>query len=364
MSTLLEKRQPALAPVATAPRETAARDHSQDGARGPRRFALRSIRTKIVGLVALLVAFMVMLGLVATANTIGLRDSTERIASVQTTLSAQLNAVDQSVWMYNEAVGAIGEYLGRDVDVSDKLAAIDDAKARIGTEMAAFEAIYTGMGVDVPAEYVTFRTAVETYLAAVESEKLPAFESGDWDTFQASEESLGALGGELGASLGGLKGYIEGVLADETEAAAQEAAGAIFILVVLIVVGAVGGLVTGWIVVSRIRAGLMGVQRTIEKMASGDLTHEPEVTSQDELGEMARSLSVTQAALRETLSGVLASSETIATGSDQLAAAASRVVAAAEQSSAQSGVAASAAEQVSQNVQTVAAGAEEMGASI
>ncbi|MFC8924181.1 methyl-accepting chemotaxis protein [Cellulosimicrobium sp. NPDC057127] len=347
---------PAGAPAAGTARPPAAR-HEAPG-------LLRSVRAKILGIVVALVAIMVVLGSVAIGTATSLRDKTQEVATIESTLSQQETRISQSVWEFRLAANSVGDYFGQGLDTAPQYAAIEEARAAVDVELAAFEEIYAGIGQDVPAEYVALKDAIGQYVAAVQTEKLPAFESGDWEAYRAADVALDEAGAALRSTMEGLQGYIGGVLADQSAAAASQASSAVVVLLSVIVVGAVVGVVVGWIVSNRIRSNVVGVQTVIEAMAEGDLTREAEVHSKDELGSMARALAVAQESLRQTLSGVLASSVTIASGSEQLAAAAARVVASAEQSSVQSGVVASAAEQVSQNVRTVAAGAEEMGASI
>jgi len=102
----------------------------------------------------------------------------------------------------------------------------------------------------------------------------------------------------------------------------------------------------------------------LRAMAVGDLTISADVTTRDEIGEMARALATAQAALRATFTGVGESAQTVAAAAEQMSTAASKVAAGSEEASVRAGAVAAAAEQVSRNVQTVAAGAEQMGASI
>ena len=109
---------------------------------------------------------------------------------------------------------------------------------------------------------------------------------------------------------------------------------------------------------------LRRVQAALDAAGQGDLTFVTGVTQRDEVGEMAASLAVMQANLRQVLSSVVESADAVAASSEELSASSSQISASAEETSAQSGVVSSAAEEVSRSVQTVAAGAEQMGASI
>ncbi|ACZ22992.1 methyl-accepting chemotaxis protein [Sanguibacter keddieii DSM 10542] len=114
----------------------------------------------------------------------------------------------------------------------------------------------------------------------------------------------------------------------------------------------------------RVKRSAHEVNEALDALAVGDLTRIPDVSSADEIGDMARSLGDAQRSIAALLAGVVGSSDVLASAAEHLASSSSQVAAGAEETSAQAGVVAAAAEQVSRNVQTVAAGAEEMGASI
>ena len=123
---------------------------------------------------------------------------------------------------------------------------------------------------------------------------------------------------------------------------------------------ALGLLVAGMVIrpVTAVRNGLVA-------MAAGDLTARVDVTSTDEVGQMAarpergrrRACGRRSAATAESAQALAASAEEL-TGSSE------SISASAEEAATQAGTVAAAAEQISRNVQTVAAGSEEMGASI
>ncbi|MGY2065851.1 methyl-accepting chemotaxis protein [Blastococcus sp. SYSU DS0619] len=106
------------------------------------------------------------------------------------------------------------------------------------------------------------------------------------------------------------------------------------------------------------------VKRSLEALAKGDMTVPTEVSSLDEVGQMAASLDAARTSLRGVLSSVADSATAVAASSEELSASSAQIAASAEETSTQSGVVASAAEEVSRSVETVAAGAEQMGASI
>ena len=143
-----------------------------------------------------------------------------------------------------------------------------------------------------------------------------------------------------------------------------EASSARNTIIISLVVGLLVGLAIAVSVVRGLRRTVRQVQQSVTALAEGDLTVESGVTSTDELGRMAASLSQAQSALRNLMSQASESATAVAAASVQLSASSGEIASAAEETSAQSGVVSSAAEQVSRSVATVAAGAEQMGASI
>ncbi|WP_030153618.1 HAMP domain-containing protein, partial [Oerskovia turbata] len=309
----------------------------EEGAPGPGRGVLRSVRTRILGLVAALVVAMIVLGAVAVSTTVSLRERTETIATIQSTLNARVMALQSSVWGYRLATGGLGDYMGEADEVRPQIEALNAALGTVRAEMTAFEGIYAGIGEAVPDQYGSFALAVNEYISIVEDRTLPAFEAGDRAAYRSADTDLEKVGQQVGGALDRLQSYIDDILAGETAGAEREASTAIITLVVIIAVGALGGLAFGWVTSGRIKTAIIGVQRTVEAIANGDLTREPDVRGRDELGDMARALSSAQANLRATLSGVLESSVTIASSAESLAGVSSQFSASSEETAAQSG---------------------------
>jgi methyl-accepting chemotaxis protein len=137
----------------------------------------------------------------------------------------------------------------------------------------------------------------------------------------------------------------------------------LFIVLVLVIGVALAvflALFMSHLVVSPLRK----VSRVLRAVAEGDLTQQANVTSRDEVGQMAADLNTAVASLREAIETMALSATALAGSSDELSAASHQIAASAEETSAQANVVAAASEQVSRNVQTVAAGSMEMGASI
>ncbi|WNM24585.1 methyl-accepting chemotaxis protein [Demequina capsici] len=172
------------------------------------------------------------------------------------------------------------------------------------------------------------------------------------------------LGDALVATVDGLTDQVA------TQVIAEIAANTHETTLIRIVLGVVSGLAVavgiamGFWLARRTKRGVTTVKLALDGLADGDLTVKADVTSNDELGDMASSLSKAQGALRETMAEVISSAQTVAAAAEELSASNAQVAAGSQETSAQAGVVASAADEVNRSVQAVASGAEQMGASI
>jgi methyl-accepting chemotaxis protein len=216
-----------------------------------------------------------------------------------------------------------------------------------------------------PENFATLRGALTAYYEVGDQQLVPALETG---------------GGGAGASIvtGPLQDATDVVMDDfdlvqsqlseagraQAEAGADTAGSAVLVLWLALGGGVAMAAVVAILVVRQITRTVGSVQRSLEALATGDLTLVADVRSDDELGRMAAALRSAQENLREVLATVVSSADAVAASSEELSASSAQISASAEETSAQSGVVSSAAEEVSRSVQTVAAGAEQMGASI
>jgi methyl-accepting chemotaxis protein len=171
--------------------------------------------------------------------------------------------------------------------------------------------------------------------------------------FKVLEDELPALGEAVTA-------YAEAAAASSAEHRSTA------ITLALIVAGSGVALLAllGWVITRSVVGPLRRVGAVVAGLADGDLLGESGVESKDEVGRMATALQTSMANMRAVMSAIGASSETLASATEQLSASAQDMARLADESSTQSGIVASAAVQVSTNVQTVAAGSEQMGSSI
>ncbi|GGS68469.1 hypothetical protein GCM10010156_29210 [Planobispora rosea] len=136
------------------------------------------------------------------------------------------------------------------------------------------------------------------------------------------------------------------------------------LILVLLGTGLVLALALARIFSRQMARSVDSLSRTLEATAKGDLTGTAEITSRDEIGQMAMAVNQANAAIRRAIEELATSADTLAVSSEELTAVSDRIASSAEEASVQAGNAATAAGEVSANVQTVAAGSEEMGASI
>jgi methyl-accepting chemotaxis protein len=135
-------------------------------------------------------------------------------------------------------------------------------------------------------------------------------------------------------------------------------------VIVFLVVGLLLAVGFGLFVARGIVASLQRVSEVVTGLATGDFTRSAGVTSRDEIGRMASGLDTATARMRETISHLAASSQTLAGAATELSAVNQQIAGSAEQASSRADMVSAAAEQVSRNVETVSAGTEEMTASI
>ena len=325
-------------------------------------FGDRSIRTKMLSMVAVTTLVTFLLGGLALQSVSALRSTMNDLVRDQASLNVSLAAVKDGVWNMRNRASMLGSYIGG--DVTDQVAAVNEATAQLDeaiTELGDGFRASAGRDSEKLAE---FATSLAAYRDLLSNGMIPAAEAGDQAAYAVVDEEITPIGGAVVANLSSTNDeiieYLQ-VLAGEADAAAQRQMVAV---AVAIVVGAGIALAFGLALARLVRRPIEKVQRSLEAMADGDLTVSADVETADELGQMARALDRAQAALRETFASVVATSDTVASAAEELSATSAQITTASEETSVQAGVVASAADQVSQRIQTVAVGAEQMGASI
>ncbi|GAA4976201.1 methyl-accepting chemotaxis protein [Actinoplanes utahensis] len=118
------------------------------------------------------------------------------------------------------------------------------------------------------------------------------------------------------------------------------------------------------VIVTSITRPLLRVRGALEAMADGDLTVTADVTSGDEVGQMARALDEAQSNMRTVVAQAASSARALATAAEEMTSTAGDIADTALGSSSQTRQVSGTAASVSSNVGAVAAGAQEMAESI
>ena len=193
------------------------------------------------------------------------------------------------------------------------------------------------------------RTRLLEQDAAAARAGYPAF----LDSFSEVEDALPLVSDAVDAQV---------ALAATAVSDARDAAQRRLLLVGLLVLALV--VAVGRLVVRGVVGPLRRVGGSLAAMAQGDLTQDPGVDGQDEVGRLARSLAEAQAGVRDTVQALARTAASLAASGQALAASATGAAAASAQVEVQADAVSGAAEQVSRNVESAAAGADQMGASI
>jgi methyl-accepting chemotaxis protein len=106
------------------------------------------------------------------------------------------------------------------------------------------------------------------------------------------------------------------------------------------------------------------VREVLLALAEGDLTQRIEVSTEDEVGQMAKALNTTIEKIGSTMQAISQESTTLATASEEFSSTSQQISANSEETSAQANSVSASTEEVNRSLQTVATGAEEMSATI
>ena len=214
-----------------------------------------------------------------------------------------------------------------------------------------------------PALLQAYVDKTTQYRAFRDQTILPASNGGAGDV-QAILARCDELFAEVTAA-GQALGDAQVEMVSETQAAAEQAArtGRTVVLAMLLL-GAALGTALAVLVTRTIVGPLRQVSTVLTGMADGDLTGTTDVTSKDELGQMAGALEQAMDSVRQTIRTLAQSAQELGSSAEALSTTSGGIAASADEAAAQANVVSAAAEQVSRNVHTVATGAEQMGASI
>ncbi|MEN1973568.1 methyl-accepting chemotaxis protein [Cellulomonas sp. P4] len=320
-------------------------------------FSDRSIAVKVGACLGLLAAVAVLLSVMATDRLGRLSDQQERMYAESSAPLAELIGLTRDVGGMRARVSILPSLPPEDRQAA--AADLEDRVATVRTELAGYEEHASDDDVMGAIE-----SDLGTYMDDIEQVQTLA-ESGD--DAAATALIVGEMR-DLATSVNdGLEQEASQLAAagEQTNAEGSRLAQrSVLILWVSLGAALVLSFIGCAVVLRSLRRSVREVESSLSALERGDLTRDPVVSSDDELGRMARSLTSAQAALRATIAQTDQAAQSVAAAAEELTASTTEVAAGAEQTSAQAGVVAAASEQVSRNVQTVAAGAEQMGASI
>jgi methyl-accepting chemotaxis protein len=131
-----------------------------------------------------------------------------------------------------------------------------------------------------------------------------------------------------------------------------------------VLVAALVGLVIALLVVRSITGPVAAALGLVRRVADRDLTASVASDSQDEIGQMCRSLNDMVGSLSENMLTIGHSSQAVAAASEQLNSVSSQVSTTAERAATQVSAVMAATEEVSHNIATVATAAEQMGGTV
>jgi methyl-accepting chemotaxis protein len=136
------------------------------------------------------------------------------------------------------------------------------------------------------------------------------------------------------------------------------------LMITVSVAAIIAAVFVGVLVAQAVVGPLLRVRRVLAELADGDLTGDPQVTTRDEVGQMASALVSANVSLSRTVGTIVRSAGTLGVAAEQLATGSRQIVRRATDSAAQAGVVADSADSASRSITAVTSGASEMGIAI
>lgn len=327
---------------------------------------LKTFRLPLIAqiFVASAVAFVALttVGVVSVVNLQALAKESESAEQTQTYVAGRVAQITDLLWEVRMSVMTLAVYPAegsttRQQDVTTSIQAFDEALKGL---LAEYE---TATGRPA-ANQEDMLTAWSEYQSLLKTNLVPFALLEDNTRFvKAREESI-SIADNLVAQVGVFNTAVTDSLAADAAARTAQAERIQTTIVVVILAGMALSAATTFWVGRRVRRGALSLKHALEALAQGDLTHEPRVDNNDEVGDMARALRTAQESLRTTMSSVVDSAQTVASAAEELATANTQVTQSAQHTASEAGVVTSSALEVSQSLQAVASGAAQMGASI
>ncbi|NLS45714.1 MAG: methyl-accepting chemotaxis protein, partial [Firmicutes bacterium] len=304
------------------------------------------LQSKIILLVAILIIFTGIIGVVSLINT--------------NSMAGNINLLGTTCISQIEIAGRLREGLAniRLAGLRHTYAIIEDEFIQhevvidegIRTTQEAFETLKTFLTTEedleeydlIMAKWDQFTEMTETIVSLSRTGASPG-------TLDRTREQRGVVADELAEALNKITKQIEEDTSETVAASMATAVTGRIMIISLLVALIVIGLFLGLYIARNIANPLKELLRIVNKTASGDFTEDVESQSDDEIGNLVNAFGNMVKDLRGIIGQTAASAETIASTSEELAAAA-------EES-------ASAVHQISSTVGEISAGIEEQTAS-
>jgi methyl-accepting chemotaxis protein len=329
----------------------------------PSRLLALSLRVKVLMAVAAACVVALTVGIVGVLQLGALQQRSQEIKTDALVPSNQIAEVRRA--FLQTRIDALADELLPDAAAAAK--AHELYLADIQAVDAAIEA-YAASGLTTAQEQqvAALSDAWDQYESLVSSDayRLAVHQGRFADFLAMRSNTIAPVAAELNAALDELLASEAATAESSVQAATDTYESARTIVLVLLAVGLAAAVVLALLVARLITRPVVAVRNGLMAMASGDLTTRVEVSSGDEVGQMAEALNQAAESLRGTVSSTAESASALAAAAEELSASSESIAGSAEEAASQAGTVAAAAEQISRNVQTVASGSEEMGASI
>ncbi|SDO03064.1 methyl-accepting chemotaxis protein [Geodermatophilus sp. DSM 45219] len=328
----------------------------------PSRLLSLPLRVKVLTAVAVACVVALTVGLLALRQVADVAERAEEVHTEALDPSMQLAEIRRA-YLQTRVDALADELLPKgpeDVEHQAYLADLEAMDAAIAA-YAEGSALTTEQQADVDALTDSWRA----YEEIVSGELLALAHSGQMDAYLALRTTeVKPIAVALNEALTRLEESEAAGAEVAVQAAEDTAASSRTLILAVLGLGLTLAVALGWLVAQLVIRPVTAVRDGLVAMAAGDLTARVEVSSRDEVGQMAGALNQAAESLRSTVASTAGSAAALAAAAEQLSGSSEAIAGSAEQTADQAGAVAAAAEQISRNVQTVASGSEEMGASI
>ena len=329
----------------------------------PSRLLAFPVRAKVLTAIAVACAVALVVGVVGLAQLGALQQRSQEINTDALVPSNQIAEVRRA--FLQTRIDALADELLPDAAARAK--AHDLYLADLEAMDAAVET-YAGSGLTT-AQQETVDALADAWgryetLVSSDAYRLAVSQGRSADYLAMRSTTIAPVAAELNAALDELLATEAAAAEASVQAATDTHESARTLVLAVLVLGLAGAVALGLVVARLIVRPVVAVRDGLVAVAGGDLTQRVEVSSTDEVGQMAEALNRATESLRTTVSSTAESASALAAAADQLSASSESISSSAEEAATRAGVVATAADQISHNVQTVASGSEEMGASI